>query len=95
MINNVSNPFSILMDMLAQLGSGSFWSGILIFFLITFLVFNIPTLISVVRLKGFVFITEMLGKSIINMGLAMTPFTFILGYMGLWEALKESVDLAD
>lgn len=90
--NNDTNPFLAFERFLSTVGSGDVWQGVLLFLLIVCLIFNIPTLITAVKGKGYIKVVDMFGKSILNMGLAMTPFTFPLGYMGLWASIKESLE---
>lgn len=78
-------------EILSFFGGGDFWLGLLTVILTALIFFNIPTFIAIVRGKGLIATVEMFGASLLYLSLAMTPFTFAVGYAGLWESLKESL----
>jgi len=88
--NEPVHPFDTLNNLFSSLGGGEILFGIFMFLTIMLSVFNIPTVVGILRGKGLVYAIESFGRALMNMGLSMTPFTFIFGWKGLWSELNES-----
>jgi hypothetical protein len=85
------NQFDKFKILLSGFDGGELLLGFLFYLFLVFLLFSSPVVIGVVRGKGFIHAAESTGRAFLYLALAMFPFTFPLGWIGLYGEIREAL----